>query len=183
MQQLYSDASRFGRTNRGLLAWLVMAMLLSYGFAFSNFSLSIDEELHLAVDQTYAWTAQGRWGTTFLKLLFGTTFPLPFFQPACAVLVLIGSSLVWCFLFARATGDRLTNSPWLTLFAYFMGQCHAMRIISHSTHIISSCRAGCFLRRCLPCSRFYGRSNGAGGKFCFLLRCPRCWQLGLISLF
>jgi hypothetical protein len=117
MHQLMSEAKQFSRANRELLAWLSVGALISYGFAISNFSLSIDEEFHLVTDETLDWMAQGRWGTTLLKLLFGTTLPLPFVQPAIAVLVLVGSALVWCFIFLRVTGEKLTNSPWLMLFA------------------------------------------------------------------
>ena len=117
IRQVVSEANRFVRNSRALLGWLLLAGALSYGFAITNGSLSIDEELGLIFNNPFAWAEQGRWGTWLLKLVFGNFLPLPFFQPALAVLVLSGSALLWCFVFTRASDDRLVNSPWLTFFA------------------------------------------------------------------
>jgi Glucosyl transferase GtrII len=116
IRQVVSEANRFVRNNRALLVWLLTGTLV-YGFAITNGSLSIDEELGFFFNTPLAWAEQGRWGIWLLKLVFGTFLPLPFFQPALAVLVLTGSALLWCFVFTRASDNRLVNSPWLTFFA------------------------------------------------------------------
>jgi hypothetical protein len=116
IRQVVSEANRFVRNSRALLGWLLAGTLV-YGFAITNGSLSIDEELGFFFNNPFAWAEQGRWGIWLLKLVFGTFLPLPFFQPALAVLVLSGSALLWSFVFTRASDHRLVNSPWLTFFA------------------------------------------------------------------
>jgi Glucosyl transferase GtrII len=116
ISQVVSEANRFVRNSRALLGWLLVGTLV-YGFAITNGSLSIDEELGFFFKNPFAWAEQGRWGIWLLKLVFGTFLPLPFFQPALAVLVLAGSALLWSFVFTRASDNRLLNSPWLTFFA------------------------------------------------------------------
>ena len=117
MRQLASDGTRFASAHRSLLAWLLVAGLLSYGFAASNFSLSIDEELHLLYNLNSVWMEQGRWGLLLTNFILRTTFPLPFFNPVLAVIFLCTAALVWCFVFSRATNEKLAASPWMKLFA------------------------------------------------------------------
>jgi Glucosyl transferase GtrII len=116
IRQVVSEANRFVRNSLVLLGWLLAGTLV-YGFAITNGSLSIDEELGFFLKNPFAWAEQGRWGIWLLKLVFGTFLPLPFFQPALAVLILSGSALLWSFVFTRASDNRLLNSPWLTFFA------------------------------------------------------------------
>src|SRR5215471_9812558 len=117
MHELMADWDRFLRDHRKLLAWIAIAVTLSYGFAVVSSSLSIDEEVQLRMDHRRAFTYEGRFGITLLKLLLGNAFPLPFFEPAVAVLILSVSTLIWCFVFVRLSDHKLGRSPWLTLFA------------------------------------------------------------------
>lgn len=117
MQRAVHDVRCFLRRQRALVAWVVTATVLSYGFATTTFSLSIDEEVHLRFDHSGVWVLQGRFGATLLKDLLGSTFPLPFFQFAGALLLLMASGVAWCVTLVRASGGRLNRSPWLILFA------------------------------------------------------------------
>ncbi len=117
MRQLIADADRFVRDHRRLVVWIAVAVALSYGFDVANFSLSIDEEAQIRFDHSRVWIHQGRFVTTWLKLLLGSTFPLAYFQPAAAILILAASTLIWCFVFVRVTEGKLDRSPWLTVFA------------------------------------------------------------------
>ena len=71
IRRVVSEANRFVRNSQTMLGWLLLAGALSYGFAITNGSLSIDEELSLIFNNPFAWAEQGRWGTWLLKLSFG----------------------------------------------------------------------------------------------------------------
>ena len=117
MRQLAFEGSRFANAHRGLLAWLLVGGILSYGFAAANFSLSIDEEIHLFYNLNPVWAEQGRWGIELTNFILRTTLPLPFFNLTLAVIVLCAAALIWCFVFSLATNEQLASSPWLKLFA------------------------------------------------------------------
>jgi hypothetical protein len=117
IRELALSGIRFAGANRSLIVWLLAAGTLSYGFAATNFSLSIDEELHFLSNLAAGWISQGRWGIALTNLILQTIFPLPFFNLALAVFVLCVAALVWCFVFTRVTNEKLADSPWLKLFA------------------------------------------------------------------
>ncbi len=109
----------FIAANRVLVLAVAGACLLSYGFALTNYSLSIDDEIALNTDQVGAWLPQGRFSITLLKLLLGDRMPLPFATMGIALAVLIAATLLWAFAFDRSASGRLTGTSGLILFGVF----------------------------------------------------------------
>ena len=134
ISQVLSEANRFVRNSRALLGWLLVGTLV-YGFAITNGSLSIDEELGFFFNNPFAWAEQGRWGIWLLKLVFGTFLPLPFFQPALAVLVLSGSALLWSFVFTRASDTPAAEFTVADIFRRCLPHLTFERLLSLLQHI------------------------------------------------
>lgn len=54
-----------------LVMFAIIVVLLTYGYELSNFSLSIDEEIHSFSSETWrVWISQGRWGMGILTYIF-----------------------------------------------------------------------------------------------------------------
>ncbi len=175
MHHIAADAKQFGCANRGLLIWVGVAAMLSYGFAATNFSLSIDEEVHLLYNLNSAWTEQGRWGITLTNFILRTTFPLPFFNPLLAVILLCVTALVWCFVFSRVTNGKLAASPWLKLFAvsYVTLPCNAY-FLSFNTYNVDLA-LGCLFTAAFTLFAFswaierYGWTNLVVASLCAMM--------------
>jgi len=109
----------FARANLGLAAAIAIALVLSYGFALTNFALSIDEEAHLWKDFTFGWLLQGRPTVTLVKLALGEFMPLPFVNLSISLIFILGSFLLWLSLFEEAAGRRLPVFGATILFGVF----------------------------------------------------------------
>jgi hypothetical protein len=102
-----------------LVVGVIVAMLSSYGFAMTEYSISIDEEYHLISPQVAAWFEQQRYGIGLIKLIRLDAMPLPFFNMFASCCLLGLAALVWCDVFVRASGGKLMQSPALMAFAIF----------------------------------------------------------------
>jgi hypothetical protein len=104
-------------------AWLVIgvlvAILASYGFAMTEYSISIDEEYHMITPQVAAWFEQQRYGIGLIKLLRMEAMPLPFFNMFISCCLLGLAALIWCDVLVRASDGVLAGSPALLAFAIF----------------------------------------------------------------
>jgi hypothetical protein len=88
-----------------LLVW-------SYGFLVFNFSISVDEELHLSgmAGLNVAWLTTGRWAVYLFKVVLGSLTILPFFSGIFALVFLAAASATLHLGFAsiRPAGERGT---------------------------------------------------------------------------
>lgn len=109
----------FARANIGLAAGIAIALVLSYGFALTNFALSIDEEVHLWKDFTFGWMQQGRPTVTLVKLALGEFLPLPFVDLSIALIFILASFLLWLSLFEEAAGRKVPVFGAAILFGVF----------------------------------------------------------------
>lgn len=90
------------RNKKVVVIAVLMTILLAYGFEISNWTMTIDEEIHAHREKlqfAIQWIGDGRWGITILKTILPTHFVLPFFNGIMAVVTLGLSALLIAYIF------------------------------------------------------------------------------------
>jgi len=107
---------------RLLVAFAIVVALLTYGYEITNFSLSIDEEIHsFDAGNWRVWISQGRWGMGVLVYLFPHVLSIIPFLPTFLFAIGLGlSAVMFSTIFTGSreggivfTGIFVTSPIWL----------------------------------------------------------------------
>jgi hypothetical protein len=100
---------REARNQPPAIRWILIIAacltLLTYGFAITGFSISIDEEQYLLQQPPSVWIEQGRWAVWIVETILAGIRPLPFLDMTLAVLLLFCAGVLWAHLFMHANAS------------------------------------------------------------------------------
>jgi len=105
-----------------LVAFSMVVALLTYGYEITDFSLSIDEELHSFNSRSWlTWISQGRWGMGVLTYIFPDQFStIPFLPTFMFAIGLATSAVILSKIFTNSregavvfTGVFVSSPIWL----------------------------------------------------------------------
>lgn len=100
----HSELLKYAR-DPGLRLFAIGITILIYAVELSNFTLSLDEELHAYEAQPWRlWIGQGRWSMALLSYVFPPLATTPFLPTAmfCVALAISGLLLAGCYARSRA---------------------------------------------------------------------------------
>lgn len=117
--RLVADAVGFLRSYRWPVVVAALAAVLAHGVALTNASLSADEEL-LVVRPGLSGLAAGRPMMTLVKVVTRDLMPLPLWNTALALILLLMAGVAFAFLLMRAAarpgGSRVAVTVFLVVF-------------------------------------------------------------------
>jgi hypothetical protein len=113
--RLAADALAFVRVYRWPIVVAVGAAVLAHGVALTSASLSADEEL-LVVQPGLSGLWSGRPVMTLVKAMTRDLMPLPYWNTALALVLLLVAGMAFAFLLTRAAARPGTDKAAVTLF-------------------------------------------------------------------
>lgn len=113
--RLVADAMEFLRSYRWPIVVATLAAVLAHGVALTNASLSADEGL-LVVRPGLSGLASGRPVMTLVKVVTRDLMPLPFWNTALAMILLLIAGVAFAFLLMRAAGRSEGGKAAVTVF-------------------------------------------------------------------
>jgi hypothetical protein len=113
--RLVADALGFVRSHKWPVIVAALAAVLTHGVALTNASLSADEEL-LVVRPGLSGLTAGRPVMTLVKALTRDLMPLPFWNTAIAIILLLMTGVLFAFLLSRAAGRQGSDQAAVTVF-------------------------------------------------------------------
>jgi hypothetical protein len=99
-----------------------VATLLSYGFALTNYSIGIDDEVTQRFTNENLNVRMGRWGDIVIRLIFGQTIYLPGWYDFFGVLFLVIGVVLWLYVFETYTNkkyDSIASIIFICIFISF----------------------------------------------------------------
>ncbi len=113
--RLAADALAFLRVYKWPIAVAALAAVLAHGVALTNASLSADEGL-LVVQPGLSGLSTGRPVMTLVKVITRDLMPLPFWNTALGLVLLLVAGVAFGFLLTRAAARPGTDKAALTVF-------------------------------------------------------------------
>ncbi len=113
--RLAADALAFLRVYKWPIAVAALAAVLAHGVALTNSSLSLDEELHVAhpgISSDYIVRPTG----ALVKVLAQNLMPLPFWNTALALILMLVAGITFAFLLMRAAHRSDHHRAAITIF-------------------------------------------------------------------
>ena len=110
--QLFYNVSHIIREQKALLYSVIVAVIVTYGYEISNWTLTIDEEIwSYSTKNNFArgWIGDGRWGIALLKTILPTHKVIPFFNSLCAVIVLGISAFLIGYIFQKYISSKAAS--------------------------------------------------------------------------
>lgn len=135
---------RYIRNNTFLVGAMVIVGLITYGAHIFNYTIGIDSDCYMSApnEMIYRWYVQeGRFGLTFFHMLFYREEGLnSYASNICAVIILIFSCLLWCWIIERYSKKR--NVIGLLMFSVFYLSSVVWLEINYFTYMAVACMVG-----------------------------------------
>lgn len=116
---LWDKALNIFKGQKSLLYSVIVAIIVTYGYEISNWTLTIDEEIwSYSTKYQFArgWSGDGRWGIALLKMILPTHKVLPFFNSLCAVIVLGMCAFVIGYIFQKYISSKFASIAAVVIF-------------------------------------------------------------------
>lgn len=110
---------QFLEKNKYTLILLVGYSFITYGYEITNWTLTIDEEIHSYKDKTTfakGWIGDGRWGLGILKLILPSHKVLPYFNGILAVIILIMCALMLGYIVQKYISHKVVMTTVSVIF-------------------------------------------------------------------
>ena len=106
--------------NKKIVVFIILTVILSYGFYITNISIGIDDlSLDRYVSDTYI-LSQGRWGTFIIYNLLRITEFAPLWLDFITILVLFFTSIVCITFLKRISNSKIKNSSYIIFVTAFI---------------------------------------------------------------